>query len=177
MNAVRTEDRPPLPPSVLRVAVFAEAYGGFGDMEGQLSFDGRRLRLDYHTKDALLGLIRSDLRQLEIPLHAIDAVSAGPGWFWACPWITLELNDFALAQTLPGAQLSGWRLRARFRDRKALRRLETAIRHARAVGLHAALVQDLEHPLRTPVAESDAEPGAHSAESAATATVRRTHTE
>lgn len=135
----------PLPLSYTRmqVPVHAEAYGGFGDIRGLISFDGRELQLAWQTSDSVFGVLKSGPQAIELPLSAIERVSSGLGWFWSMPYLELEFNDFALAARMPGANSHTARLRVRFRDRRALRRLVDAVNHTRAQGTHAALSAEL----------------------------------
>lgn len=130
--------------SALRLKVRAEAFQGFADVQGMLVFDGRDLRIDFQTADALFGVLRSGPKQLEVPLASIDAVRTGAGWFWLMPYIELEINDFRLMTQLPGAQDGSWRLRVRWRDRQALRRFASALAFARSGDLHQRLNVGLE---------------------------------
>lgn len=128
----------------MQLPVHADAYGGFGDIRGLLSFDGRQLRLAWQTSDSVFGVLKSGPQEIDLPLVAIERVSSGLGWFWSLPYLELEFNDFALAARMPGANSHTARLRVRFRDRRALRRLVDAVNHARAQGTHAALSAELE---------------------------------
>jgi hypothetical protein len=125
--------------SALRLKVRAEAFQGFADVQGMLVFDGGSLRIDFQTADALLGVLRSGPKQLDIPLSSIDAVRTGAGWFWLMPWIEIEINDFKLMTQLPGAADGSWRLGVRWRDRQALRRFASALAFARSGDLHQRL--------------------------------------
>lgn len=139
-------DRPQLPPldlAALRLPVFAEAFEGLGDVRGLLLFDGRMLRFDFQTADALFGLIRSGAKQLEVPLSAIAGVRRGLGWFWLRPYIELELNDFSLLSKVPGSHRGSWRLRVRFADRHQLRRFADALSFACSRNLHEVLERSL----------------------------------
>jgi hypothetical protein len=143
--------------STLRLKVHAEAFQGFADVQGMLAFDGNSLRIDFQTADALLGVLRSGPKQLEVPLASIDAVRAGAGWFWLMPYIELEINDFRLMTQLPGAQDGSWRLRVRWSDRQALRRFAAALAFARSGELHERLNAGLDPvPADAPAAMPEA---------------------
>jgi hypothetical protein len=144
----------------MRLAVFADAFEGLGDVRGILLFDGRQLRLDFQTSDALFGLLKSDAKQLLVPLHAVEKVRCGLGWFWLHPYIELELNDFALLSKLPGSHKGSWRLRVKFADRHALRRFADAVAFARSGQLHEALERSLPEHLLPSAANERAQPPA-----------------
>lgn len=127
--------------------VHAEAYEGFGEVQGMLSFDGNQLRLSFQTADALLGVLKSKPSELLLPLEQLEQLSFGLGWFWLMPWVELELNDFQTLSQLPAARHGRVRLRVQFADRHRARRFVEELRHARAAHLHARLERSMpEHP-------------------------------
>lgn len=130
--------------ALFQVPFRCDAFAGFGETHGVLRFDGRSLRLDWQTKDAVFGVVKSGAQQLELPLSALDKLRCGAGFCWLAPWLEIALNDFALATRLPGHQEGpSVRLRVRFADRKLLRRFVDAVNHATARQVHAALDAEL----------------------------------
>lgn len=137
-----------------RLPIHAETHAGFGEVGGMLSFDGQDLVVEFQTRDSLLGLLKGKPQTLRVPLHAIDEVLTGRGWFWLLPWFEIALNDFRLLTELPGAEAGRWRARVRFKDRLALQRFASAVSFARAQALHARLTADLPaHADAPPIAE------------------------
>lgn len=154
------------PPYAWRSAlpVHAEAYEGFGEVQGMLSFDGTQLRLSFQTSDALLGVLKSKPNELLLPLEQLEALSFGLGWFWLMPWVELELNDFRTLSQLPAAKHGRVRLRVRYADRHRARRFVEELRHARAAHVHARLERSIAgHPTLREVS-SDVTPMATSHE-------------
>lgn len=136
----------PAPPpalSALRLPIHFETLAGFGEAGGMLSFDGRGLKVEFQTRDAMFGLALGGAKAINLPLYTIDEVRSGAGWFWLMPWIEFALNDFPLLNALPGAQGGRWRARVRFADRAALRRFAAALAFARAEALHTRLSEGL----------------------------------
>ncbi len=127
----------------IRLPIKAETLQGLGELDGMLLFDGRELRLDFQTADALFGMIKMPPQSLLVPLAAIESVRAGRGFLWMMPYIEIELNDFRLLAKVPGASGGRWRLSVRMRDRQALARMAGAIGFARAQWLHDRLAADL----------------------------------
>jgi hypothetical protein len=125
--------------SRMSLSVFADAFEGFGELRGMLHYDGRELRLEFQTADALFGVLRSSPKTLVVSMDKVGAVECGLGWFWLMPWIGIELNDFGLLAQVPGMRDGRWRLRVRFKDRQALKRFADALRFARSQAVHAAL--------------------------------------
>lgn len=128
-------------PGVARMSlsVFADAFEGLGEVRGMLHYDGRELKLEFQTADAIFGVLRSSPKTLVVPMDKVGAVECGLGWFWLMPWIGIELSDFGLLAQLPGMSDGRWRLRVRFKDRQALKRFTDALRFARSQAVHAAL--------------------------------------
>ncbi len=54
--------------SAKTLAVSTEAWGGFGTLSGLLIFDAGQLTLEYQTSDAILGLLRSDVKTIALPV-------------------------------------------------------------------------------------------------------------
>lgn len=145
MDLIESNDRQPASPlASLRLKVSAEAFQGLADVRGMLIFDGSSLRLDFQTEDALFGVLRSNPKQLSVPLASIEAVRSSLGWFWLMPYIEIELNDFTLLSQVPGAQDGRWRLRVPWRDRHALKRFASALAFARSGDLHQRLTAGLD---------------------------------
>ncbi|MCE7930979.1 MAG: hypothetical protein DYH17_06360, partial [Xanthomonadales bacterium PRO6] len=111
----------------MRLPIHTETHAGLGEAGGMLGFDGGELTVEFQTRDALFGLLRGPPKALRVPLHAIESVRCGAGWFWLMPWIEVTLNDFRLLTELPGAEGGRWRARVRFADRAALRRFAQAL--------------------------------------------------
>jgi len=136
--------------SLLRLPIHAETHAGFGEVGGMLSFDGQDLLVEFQTRDSLLGLLKGRPQTLRVPLHTIDDVRTGRGWFWLLPWFEIALNDFKLLTELPGAEAGRWRARVRFNDRLALQRFASAVSFARAQALHVRLTADLPREVTAP---------------------------
>lgn len=131
----------------IRVPVHADAFQGLAEFSGMLTLDGEVLRLDYQTRDALVGLIKSGARRIDVPLEALGGVRSGAGWFWLMPWIELSLDDFALAAKLGDQSGNRWRFSVRFSDRKALRELVLALTHRKAESLRLRLERAVQREL------------------------------
>lgn len=136
--------------SLLRLPIHAETHAGFGEVGGMLSFDGQDLVVEFQTRDSLLGLLKGKPQTLRVPLHTIDEVRTGRGWFWLLPWFEIALNDFRLLTELPGAEAGRWRARVRLKDRVTLQRFASAVSFARAQALHARLTADLPREASAP---------------------------
>lgn len=142
----------------ISLPVFAEAYEGFGNVRGMLHFDGRELRLEFQTSDALFGLLRSAPKALSVDMGKVEDARCSLGWFWLAPYIEIALNDFSLQAQVPGMKDGNWRLRTRFRDRHTLKRLTEMLRFARAQALHQVLERSMPERAQSALPASDASP-------------------
>lgn len=133
----------PLLDTTPRLPIHAETHAGFGEAGGMLHFDGEALIVEFQTRDALFGVLKSQPRSLRVPLLAIEEVRSGRGFCWLLPWIEVSLNDFRLLTELPGAEGGRWRARVRFKNRAALQKFANALGFARAQALHARLTAGL----------------------------------
>jgi len=131
----------------ISVPISAWAYQGAADLQGMLSFDGKRLTLGFQTADALLGLIKSKTRELVMELPTLDEIEYGHGWFWLMPYVRVQSNDFSALSEVPGSEGGQLRLSVKFRHRKQAQKLVEALRFARAEALHEALEVDINQPL------------------------------
>ena len=78
-----------------------DSYEGFAETTGLLRLDGENLNIQFQTKDAILGVVKSDIKDVTIPMDAIDDVE-----FKKSLWggkITLRLNQLDLINSLSGS--------------------------------------------------------------------------
>jgi len=47
----------------------------FAETEGILSFDETGLKFEFRTSDAVLGLVKSDIREVRIPVDSIEEIT------------------------------------------------------------------------------------------------------
>ena len=57
-----------------------ELFQGLGAAEGLVRLDGDAIVVEYHTRDKVLGMLRSALRTHRVPLSLIDSVEFRRGW-------------------------------------------------------------------------------------------------
>jgi len=79
-----------------------DLYEGFAESEGLLSFDKLSLKIEFSTKDSFIGLIKSDLKLVYIPLNKIAKIKYKKGFFSDKMFIVT--NSLDVAQKLPGSE-------------------------------------------------------------------------
>lgn len=56
-------------------------FQGFAETEGILSVEGTDLRLEFQTADNVLGLLKSGVREVRLPLNKIEEIAFRKRWF------------------------------------------------------------------------------------------------
>lgn len=60
---------------------FTQVYQGFGEDGGVLRATPEGLTLEFEVKEALLGLLKSGVKEISIPMREIASVTLKKGWF------------------------------------------------------------------------------------------------
>jgi len=94
-----------------------DAYGGLGEVQGLAHLDEQGLSLQFSTRDALFGVLKSSTRTLRIPFAALQSVRYSAGWFWLMPRIELRARDLDVLRQLPESEQGHVTLHMRWRDR------------------------------------------------------------
>jgi hypothetical protein len=79
-----------------------DIYEGFAESEGLLSFDKDSLKIEFSTKDSFIGIIKSDLKLVHIPLNKIANIKYDKGFFG--DKLIIVTNSLDVAQKLPGSE-------------------------------------------------------------------------
>lgn len=94
-----------------------DTFGGFGEVQGLARLDEQGLELQFSTRDAMFGLLKTGLRSLRIPLDDLLSVRYTAGWFWLMPAIELRVRDLKVLEGLPESEQGRVSLNLKFRDR------------------------------------------------------------
>ena len=86
-----------------------DAYEGLADVDGLVRLEADRLTLEFQTKDAFFGVVKSDLKRVEITLGDLTAVTFKKKMFWAT--LALRVCTMALIEAVPGAKRGEIKLR------------------------------------------------------------------
>jgi len=143
--------------SAKTVAVSTEAWGGFGTLSGLLVLDGGQLSLEYQTADAILGLLRSDVKRVALPLAHLRAIETRAGFFWLMPKLELHFSQISHAIMMGGDTAGEIRFSVRFTHRQKVRQFVDALRHARASFVHAQMEDELAGVVQAPPAPTQAQ--------------------
>jgi len=77
------------------------AYGGFARIDGIVRLEGDILELEYLIKDCFIGLIKSGVKDLPIPLDEIESIRFKRSVFNGR--LSIRLRTMRMASQIPGA--------------------------------------------------------------------------
>ena len=77
-------------------------YGGLGECHGLLKQDGKFLVLEFQVQDSVLNVLKSGVKNIEIPLADIARVTLRRRWFGLSNSLEVQLSRMDLAEQVPG---------------------------------------------------------------------------
>ncbi len=92
-----------------------DAYEGLADVEGLARFEADVLTLEFQAKDAFFGVVKSDVKEVRIPLADLVAAVFTRKMFGAT--LKLRVRSMALVETIPGASRGELTLKFARQDR------------------------------------------------------------
>jgi hypothetical protein len=104
-------------------------FGGFGECHGLLKQDGKFLVLEFQLQDSVLQVLKSNVKNVEIPLADVSRVTLRRRWFGLSNSLEVQLSRMDLAEQVPGMKHG---------------RLALAI-YRRDVPLAQELIEDVQH--------------------------------
>jgi len=104
-----------------RVPFTLEAYGGFAEAHGLMHLEGNSLILEFQLQDSLLNVLRSDVREVRIPLEAIESITFKRGWLGAK--FTIKTYKVRTLKDVPSSNKGEVTLQIKRQDRGKATRL------------------------------------------------------
>ena len=123
----------------------ADVYEGLAEVEGTARCEGDVLILEFQMHDSLVGLLKSTIRTLHLPLHALAAIHFQRQRFTAV--VTLRVHSMSLVQDLPGSHQGEVRLRVARKHRKVAQAFVTELELRRAEQQLRCLDKEARKPL------------------------------
>jgi hypothetical protein len=80
----------------------AHVFGGFGECHGLLKQDGKFLVLEFQLQDAVLQVLKSGVKNVEIPLADVAKVTLRSRWFGLSNSLEVQLSRMDLGEQVPG---------------------------------------------------------------------------
>jgi hypothetical protein len=97
----------------------ANVYEGLAEVKGTARCEDDVLILEFQTHDSLVALLKSKVKTIHLPLHALAAIYFQHKLFTAC--VTLRVHSMRLVQDLPGTCQGEVRLHVARKHRKIAR--------------------------------------------------------
>ncbi|HLW68916.1 MAG TPA: hypothetical protein VKS79_26630 [Gemmataceae bacterium] len=96
-----------------------EVYSGFANCHGLIRDEGEHLVLEFQIQDSLVGLIKSGVKQVRIPLAELASVALERKWFGMSTNIVIQLSHMQPVQDVPGMKQGRLVLAIARKDREA----------------------------------------------------------
>jgi hypothetical protein len=97
--------------------VLDDIYGGLAETRGLISNEGDRLRLQFQTQDSIVGVVKSNLAQIDIPMADVASVRFNSSWFGLSNCLHIQITRLDLLQSLPGSTQGRLHLKVARADR------------------------------------------------------------
>lgn len=81
-----------------------DTYGGFGEVRGLARLDELGLELQFSSRDAMFGVLKSRVRSVRVPVEALLSVRYRAGFCWLMPKIELRVRDLTAFGGLPESE-------------------------------------------------------------------------
>jgi hypothetical protein len=91
-------------------------YGGLAECDGLLRLEAVDLVLEYQTRDAVVGFVKSDVREARIPRDQIASVTIEKGWLGTSTKVVIQTTRLKPVGDIPGVTQGRLVLRVASRD-------------------------------------------------------------
>ena len=117
------------PPLSVAVSI-SNVHAGWAAAHGVLRFDGADLMLQFQVKDNIVGLVKSALKEVRIPLHEIASLRLRTCWF--STRLILQATSLSVVTNVPTSTPGRVRMRVAREDRAAAAQIAAAVSEALA---------------------------------------------
>jgi hypothetical protein len=83
-----------------------EIYAGLGECHGLLRDEGEHLTIEFQVQDSIAGVLKSKVRQVQIPLDEIVSLTLTKGWLgtsWLGVKVVIKTSRLETVKGVPGA--------------------------------------------------------------------------
>ncbi|MGJ3248439.1 MAG: hypothetical protein ACFE0I_20445 [Elainellaceae cyanobacterium] len=105
---------------------FPDTFEGFVESRGAARLDGEALVLEFQSQDGVVGVLKSGIREVTIPLRDIESVSLYRGWFRTI--LMVSVRRMSLLADLPHHDRGTLRLRIARSDRPLAEQWDSFLR-------------------------------------------------
>lgn len=101
-----------------------EGYGGLAKTDGMMRLESDALVLEFQTKDSIVGLLKSEVKEVRIPFSEIESAHFKKGFHGLTPsHLTFSLRSMKYAGAIPGVEQGALKLPIAKQHREAAARL------------------------------------------------------
>jgi len=76
-------------------------YESLGEAEGLIRFDEESLKLEFEVKDSIVGILKSDLKEIRIPLSDLESIELRKSWFSTS--LVIQASSLRTTRQIPGS--------------------------------------------------------------------------
>ena len=112
-------------------------YAGFGKCEGMLRNEGGYLDVEFQNKDAVAGILKSDVQLVRIAIKDLVSVTITKGWLgtsWMGVKIVLQAAKLETLKEIPGMSQGKVEFSVARKDRELAERLVDGLHEQRSEG-------------------------------------------
>lgn len=106
-------------------------YAGLAKADGLLRLEGNTLVLEFEIQDRLLGLMKSELKELRIPIFEIEHLELANGWLRK-PRLIIQTESMRVSRQIPGSEHGSFELTLDNAHKLAARHLISTVEAAKA---------------------------------------------
>lgn len=81
---------------------FDNMYEGFADGHGLIRDEGTHVSLEFQIQDSIVGLVKSGIKHVQIPVNDLAAVRLERRWFGLVTKIVLQASRMDVVKDVPG---------------------------------------------------------------------------
>jgi hypothetical protein len=78
-------------------------YAGLARADGLLRQEGNALVLEFQIQDRALGMLRSELRELRVPVQDVEQITLKTSWFRP-PRLIVQTETMRISRQVPGSR-------------------------------------------------------------------------
>jgi hypothetical protein len=105
-----------------------DLYAGLGECHGLLRDEGDHLTFEFQTVDSVAGVIKSNVKQVRVPLKELASVTLTKGWLgttWLGVKIVIQAAGLETLKEIPGTSGGRVELSVARQDRQAAEKFVT----------------------------------------------------
>lgn len=106
-------------------------YVGLAKADGLLRLEGNTLVLEFEIQDRPLGLLKSELRELRIPIFEIEHLELANGWLRK-PRLIVQTESMRVSRQIPGSEHGTFELTLEPAHKLAARHFISTVEAAKA---------------------------------------------